>query len=63
MKWYALPTWLIVQAILPGLHITHPWHGRRFTLEDWSNQRTDLTKVFDTGLWVSAAAIVLLLHR
>jgi hypothetical protein len=43
----AVPSWLIVCAARPSLPASHPWHGRRFSLQEWKRGRTLLCCRFD----------------
>lgn len=58
-----LPTWLLTMAIIPWLPDTHPWHGRRFSLADWSRGATVLTVQFGMVFWTSAICIAVMLCR
>ena len=40
---YAAPVWLMTRGIV-AVSRSHPWHERRFSLEDWRLGRTPLTK-------------------
>ena len=48
---YAAPVWLLTRAIV-AMSPRHPWHTRRFSLEDWRLGRTPLTKQVDLTMWV-----------
>jgi len=48
----AFPTWIITRLLGPFLPVTHPWYGRKFTLQHWASHQTSLCRVFDYALWV-----------
>lgn len=48
----AIPTWIFTRLLNPFLPATHPWHGRRFTLQDWATNQTALCRIFDWALWI-----------
>lgn len=47
----ALPGWLFIRFSAPRLPRKHPWHGRKFSLDDWAYGRTTFTKQFDLVMW------------
>ena len=59
---YALPVWLLTRGIV-AVSWAHPWHTRRFSLEDWRSRRTSLTKQVDMAMWVSLACVSFLAYR
>lgn len=52
IKYTALPTWLALKAIQRLLPKTHPWHNRKFTLDEWTYGRTLICKLFDLNFWL-----------
>jgi hypothetical protein len=54
MKYFALPTWIIIRIMLLFLP-NHPWNQSdvKITLDDWYTNQTELCKLFDIGLGVS----------
>lgn len=61
----SLPSWLLVNAITGARLVpkTHPWRGRWFTLRDWTQHSTQLTREFNLVAWVSAVCIAFVLHH
>ena len=56
---HALPTRMVVQLSKPALESRHPFLN--MTLAQWTAGRTDLTKLFDSMLWVCTAGLVALI--
>jgi len=50
---WSIPTWAITRILIPFLPPAHPWHGRAFTLEDWTDHQTPLCRELDVALWIS----------
>lgn len=48
---FAIPGWILMRIILE-LVKHHPYHTRRFTLQDWSEHRTNDMRAFDLCFWV-----------
>jgi len=44
--------------MIPFLPPHHPWYGRRFTLKDWFQGRTETTKVFDVVILGSVMVLL-----
>lgn len=59
---YAFPVWALTRAIV-AMSPKHPWHGRRFSLEDWRSNRTNVTMNVDMTMWVSLACMSVVLVR
>ena len=59
---YAAPVWLMTRGIV-AVSLSHPWHERRFSLEDWRLGRTPLTKQVDMTMWVSLACMTVVAYR
>jgi hypothetical protein len=57
MKYFSLPTWIATRLVQPFLPVTHPFHNRPFTLDDWKNGQTDLCRWFDWAIWISLICI------
>ncbi len=58
---WAIPTWLLVIAMVPILPKKHPWKGTIFSLEDWTRGRTDSTKIIDSIFYMNNIFLVLLI--
>lgn len=59
---FAVPMWLFTRMVT-RLSKTHPWHGRRFALEDWRRNRTLLTRQCDLLAWCTIICIPSILYR
>ena len=59
---YAAPVWLLTRAIV-AMSPRHPWHTRRFSLEDWRLGRTPLTKQVDLTMWVCLVCMGVVIYR
>jgi hypothetical protein len=60
-KIIVLPTWILIRLFLPLLPATHPWYGRKFTLRDWAEHSTEITRVFSLFFWISTFCIIILI--
>lgn len=60
MKYFQLPTWLLMKLNRPLLPKIHPWYEKDFTLQDWVDNSTGLCKLFDLVFWFSLFNIMLL---
>lgn len=58
----AIPTWALTRLIIwsERLPAGHPWAGKRFTLTDWQEHRTQICRAFDQMLWLNAMALMYL---
>ena len=59
-KYTALPTWLVVQAVIhsDSLPTEHAFYRKKITLEKWAAGRTELCKLFDFLLVFSCAMML-----
>lgn len=63
-KYLYLPTWLIVKSMWRFLPKTHGWkirYDKCFSLENWAEHATDLTKEFSIMIWVTGAGAIFLI--
>lgn len=60
MMLFSLPTWIVTRILIPFLPPSHPWHGRPFTLADWSAKQTDFCRFFDMVLWAMGSMVAVL---
>lgn len=59
---FAVPMWLFTRLVT-HLSKNHPWHGRRFALEDWRRGRTILTRQCDLIAWSILICVPIILYR
>ena len=57
-KLIVLPTWILVGILKPILREEHPWKSKKFKLEDWVRNSTELNIVFSKLLWLSILCIL-----
>lgn len=61
MKVLMIPTWLLVNLMIPILPKTHPWKGKKFTLQDWTNGSTNITFSLSILLWGNFLSLLIVL--
>lgn len=53
-NWFwAIPTWIVTNAIAPFLPKGHPWRGRYFTLNDRAENATEFTLKIGFYVWLN----------
>jgi len=57
----SLPTWILVRILLKFVPTEHMWYGQKFTMLDWHEHETDITRAFDVILWIHVFAILSLI--
>lgn len=61
MKVMMIPTWLLVNLLTPILPKNHPWKGKKFTLQDWTTNATDVSFAISIMLWANFLSIVFII--
>lgn len=59
---FAVPMWLFTRVVV-RLSKNHPWHDRKFTLEDWRRNRTILVRQCDLLAWCTLVTTPTILFR
>jgi len=60
-KIIVFPTWVLIGLFRPLIPRVHPWYGRKFTLDNWAQNATELTRSFSVFFWISGLCIVITL--
>ena len=47
--------------MIPILPKTHPWKGKKFTLQDWTNGSTNITFSLSILLWGNFLSLLIVL--